>query len=294
MPACPRVVPPPPPPPPPPPMNLPLRLDRPLVFFDLETTGTSAARDRIVEMAAVKIDDAGNRDVRVRRFNPGVPIPAEATDVHGIADADVAGEPPFASRARALAGYLGTCDLAGFNIRRYDLPMLMAEFRRAGVAFEVGDRRLLDMQIIFHRKEPRDLAAAARFYLGREPERAHSAEDDVRTTIAVMAAQLEKYADLPGSVQGLHAYCDEFAPFESEFARWFSKSPATGSLVFRRGKHRGTPLDEVAQTAPDYLEWMLRADDMDSEVRDAAMAALARHDPDQTTLALPKRPESDS
>lgn len=272
--------------------KLPLELDRPLVFFDLETTGTNAVRDRIVEMAAVKIDENGEQDERVRRFNPGMPIPAEATAIHGISDADVAGEPPFASRAKSLAEFLGTCDLAGFNIRRYDLPMLMAEFRRANVPFDVGDRRLLDMQTIFHREEPRDLSAAAKFYLGREPERAHSAEDDVRTTIAVLAAQLKQYADLPGNVQELHAYCDEFAPFESEFARWFSKTPA-GALVFRRGKHRGTPLDEVARVKPDYLEWMLGLADLDSEVRDAAAAAHARHDPNQMTLQLPTQPEFD-
>ncbi len=275
-------------------MSLPFDLDRPLVFFDLETTGTNRVRDRIVEMAAVKVHPDGSRDERVRRFHPGIPIPEDATSVHGISDEDVANEPPFASRAKSLAEFLGTCDLAGFNIRRFDLPMLLAEFRRAAVLFEVGDRRLVDVQTVFHREEPRDLTAAAKFYLGRAPERAHSGEGDVRTTIAVMAAQLEKYDDLPRTVQGLHAYCDEFAPFESEFARWFSKTPA-GVLVFRRGKHRGAPLDEVAQTAPDYLEWMLRADDMDSDVRDAATAALARFDPSQTRLALPQQqPERDS
>ena len=274
-------------------MKFPLHLDRPLVFFDLETTGTSPVRDRIVEMAAVKMKPDGGRDERLRRFHPGIPIPEEATRVHGISDEDVADKPPFASRAKSLAEYLGTCDLAGFNIRRFDLPLLLAEFRRAAVPFEVGDRRLVDVQAVFHREEPRDLAAAARFYLGREPVKAHSAKDDVRTSIDVMAAQLERYADLPRDVQELHAYCDEFAPFESEFARWFSKK-ATGALVFRRGKHRGVPLDEVAQTTPDYLEWMLGADDMDSEVRDAARAALARYDPNQTTLELPRRQEADS
>lgn len=270
-----------------------IELDRPLVFFDLETTGTSPVRDRIVEMAAVKVRPDGSRDERVRRFHPGMPIPEEATQVHGISDEDVAGEPPFASRAKSVAAFLGTCDLAGFNVRRFDLPMLLAEFRRAGVPFEVGDRRLVDVQTVFHREEPRDLTAAAKFYLGRAPEKAHSGEGDVRTTIDVMAAQLEMYAGLPRSIQGLHAYCDEFAPFESEFARWFSKTPS-GALVFRRGKHSGTLLDEVAQTEPDYLDWILRADDMDSDVRDAARTARARFDPSQTKLTLPHQPESDS
>lgn len=271
-------------------MSLPFGLDRPLVFFDLETTGTRAAHDRIVELAAVKIDEAGKRDERVRRFNPGVPIPPEATAVHGISDADVADEPPFASRAKALAKYLGTCDLAGFNIRRFDLPMLVAEFRRAGVPFEVGERRLVDVQTIFHREEPRDLSAAAMFYLDREAERAHSATADVETTVDVFLAQLKRYAHLPSSVQGLHGYCDEFAPFESELSRWFSENPA-GALVFRKGKHRGAPLDEVAQTKPDYLTWMLGLEDLDPEVLKTVHAAYVRHDPSQAALALHRPPE---
>lgn len=271
-------------------MKLPIELDRPVVFFDLETTGLSVVRDRIVEMAAVKITPDGGQDERHRRFNPGMPIPPEATKVHGITDEDVADESPFRSRARSLADFLGTCDLAGFNIRRYDLPMLVAEFRRAGVSFEVGDRHLVDMQVIFHSKERRDLKAAAEFYLNRGHEDAHTALADIRTTVSVMDAQLNKYGDLPRDMRNLHAYCDEFAPYESEFDRWFSKA-ASGALVFRRGKHRGAPLDDVARTTPDYLDWMISLDDMDSQVRDAARAALGRHDPNQTALDLPKEPE---
>lgn len=271
-------------------MKLPFKLEQPVVFFDLETTGLSVVHDRIVEMAAVKITPEGGQDERVRRFNPGMPIPPEATKVHEITDEDVADKPPFRSRARSLADFLGTCDLAGFNIRRYDLPMLVAEFRRAGVPFEVGNRRLVDMQVIFHTKERRDLAAAAQFYLNRGHEDAHSALGDIRTTVSVLEAQLKKYADLPRSIDKLHAYCDEFAPYESEFDRWFSKTESE-ALVFRKGKHRGTPLDEVARTTPDYLEWMLGLDDLDLQVREAARAALGRHDPNQTVLDLPKEPE---
>lgn len=270
---------------------LPFQPDRPVVFFDLETTGLSVARDRIVEMAAVKINPDGGQEERVRRFNPEMPIPPEATKVHKITDEDVADLKPFRARARSLASFLGDCDLAGFNIRRYDLRLLMAEFRRAGVPFEVGDRRIVDMQVIFHREEPRDLTGAARFYLDRDHEDAHSALGDIRTTVAVMTAQMKRYPDLPRSIHGLHHYCDEHTPFESEFDRWFSKSDSE-ALIFRRGKHRGTLLDEVARTTPDYLEWMMGLDDLDSEVRAAIRAALGRHDPNQTVLDLPRKPES--
>ena len=278
--------------------SLPFELDRPIVFFDLETTGRSAASDRIVELAAIKIGPDGDRDERVRRFNPEMPIPAEATEIHGIADEDVKDEPPFRSRAKSLAEFLGACDLGGFNIRRYDLPMLMAEFRRAAVPFEVGDRRLVDVQVIYHQQEPRNLTAAVKFYLNRDHGEAHRALEDASATLDVMIAQMERY-DLPRSIKGLHDLCNEYAPFESEFDRWFSKTLASdasegGALVFRRGKHRGTPLDEVARDQPDYLEWMLRLEDLDAQVLDAARDALGRHDPNQTVLDLPKPSEPDS
>ena len=255
-------------------MKLPLDLDRPVIFFDLETTGLSLARDRIVELAVLRVSPQGDVFERVRRYNPEIPIPPEAAAVHGITDDVVANEHPFHRTARSLAKLLEPCDLAGFNIRRFDLPILLAEFGRAGVSFDVKGRRLIDMKMIFHREEPRDLSAAARFYLGREHEDAHTALGDIRTTAAVLTAQLARYRHLPRDIEGLHAYCDEMGPFLTEFDRWFSEKG--GALVFHRGKHKGTALDEVAATAPDYLEWMLRADDMPAEVRDVVGQALAR------------------
>lgn len=254
-------------------MDLPFALKRPLAFFDIETTGLSTQRDRIVELALIKVHPSGDVVEKVRRFNPGIPIPPEATDVHGITDADVADEEPFVRRARALATLLDDADLAGFNIRRFDVPMLLAEFRRAGVPFDVRGRRLIDMQTIFHREERRDLSAAARFYLGREHEEAHTALGDIRTSAAVLSAQLTRYGHLPRDLDGLQSYCDEFAPFETGVDRWFED---TGEgLIFRRGKHRGRALEDVAREATDYLEWMLGADDMDPEVIDVVRTALA-------------------
>ena len=257
-------------------MKLPLDLDRPVIFFDLETTGLSLAHDRIVELAVLRVSPQGDVFERVRRYNPEIPIPREAAAVHGITDDEVANEPPFRRTAKSLAKLLQPCDLAGFNIRRFDLPILLAEFSRAGVPFDAKARRLIDMKMIFHREEPRDLSAAARFYLGRDHQDAHTALGDIRTTAAVLTAQLARYRHLPRDVRGLHAYCDELGPFLTEFDRWFSEK--RGALVFNRGKHRGTPLDEVAATAPDYLEWMMGADDMPDEVREAVGRALARED----------------
>ncbi|MGD8321965.1 MAG: 3'-5' exonuclease [Gemmatimonadota bacterium] len=263
-------------------MELPFALDRPLVFFDLETTGLDRKNDRIVELALIRLSPQGDVLEKVRRFNPGIPIPAEATAVHGITDADVADEAPFCARARALDELLEGCDLAGFNIRRFDLGMLVAEFARCGIRLELQGRRIIDMQNIFHREEPRDLSAAARFYLGREHEEAHTALGDIRTSAAVLGAQLQRYPDLPRDLDGLHAYCDAYAPILTEVDRWFSSEE--DGRVFRRGKHKGRPLDEIARLEPDYLQWMLGADDMDEDVLRIVRDAIRRATPTPPTL----------
>ncbi len=253
-------------------MRLPIELDRPLIFLDLETTGLSISEDRIIELAIMRLSPQGDVLERVRRFNPGIPIPEEAFAVHGISDEDVAGEAPFAARAKALHELLDPCDLAGFNIRRFDVPMLLAEFRRAGIDFDVRSRKLIDVQLIFHHQEPRDLSAAARFYLEREHQEAHTAIGDIRTTAAVLAAQLDRYEDVPNDLAGLHDYCDTIRKFETALERWFGERD--GGLVFRRGKHRGEALDQVALEKPDYLHWMLGAQDIDPDVLDVVRKAL--------------------
>ncbi len=255
-------------------MQLPFKLERPLVFFDLETTGLNLKSDRIIELALIRVSPQGDVLERVRRFNPGIPIPAEATAVHGITDADVAVEAPFCARVRALEALLTDCDLAGFNIRRFDVQMLQEEFRRCGLRFELEGRRIIDMQTIFHHEEPRDLSAAARYYLGREHDEAHTALGDIRTSTAVLSAQLERYEDLPRDLDGLHTYCERHAPIRTEVDRWFDATD--DGRVFRRGKHRGRALDEVARAEPDYLQWMLGADDMDEDVLAIVREALER------------------
>ncbi len=252
-------------------------LDRPLAFLDLETTGLSLRQDRIVELALLILFPDGRVEERERRFNPEIPIPAEASAVHGITDADVQNEAPFRRRARALADLLEPCDIAGFNIRRFDLPMLVAEFKRAAVEFDPRTRRLLDAQLVFHKEEPRDLTAAAQFYLDETPIDAHNALADIRTSARVLAAQLQRYSHLPRTSEGLHSYCDALAPYRTELDRWFDRGEK--GLVFRRGKHRGKSLADIAATESDYLQWMLGAEDMDSEVLAVVSEALSERLP---------------
>jgi DNA polymerase-3 subunit epsilon len=173
-----------------------LSLNRPLAVLDLETTGVDPQTDRIVEVSVLKVLPDGDRQHRTCRVNPGIPIPAAATAVHGITDADVAGEPSFGQVAAALEEFLRGCDLCGFNIKRFDLPLLYAEFRRAGVPFVLEGRALVDPQEIYHHFERRDLTSAVRFYLGRAHHGAHSAAADVLATAEVLDAMLGRYAEL--------------------------------------------------------------------------------------------------
>jgi DNA polymerase-3 subunit epsilon len=236
-----------------------LQLERSLVVFDLESTGTDPASDRIVELSVLRIDPDGTRQARTRRIHPGRPIPAEATAVHGIRDEDVRDCPTFRQIARGLLGFLGESDLAGFNVLRFDVPLLDREFRDCGMDLGLDRRRVVDVMTIFHRKEPRDLAAAVRLYLGREHAGAHSAAADVEAAAAILDAEIERYGDLPRTVAGLAAWCSPPPPpgavdREGKFV-W-----RDGQAVFDFGRYQGRPLREVVREAPDYLEWIVRSD----------------------------------
>ena len=169
---------------------IPIEMTRPLIVFDIESTGVSPRRDRIIELAAVKVSPGGQEDWRCWLLNPTVPIPPETTEVHGIADEDVKNCPTFAERAREIFDFFAGCDLGGFNSDRFDIPCLEEEFARVGLNFASGSRRRIDVQRIYHRKEPRDLTAAVRFYCGRSHDGAHGAEADARATLDVLKAQL--------------------------------------------------------------------------------------------------------
>lgn len=249
-----------------------LRLDRPLCVFDLETTGTDPGRDKIVEISILRIEPGGERVMRTRRVNPEIPIPEEATRVHGIGDEDVRDEPAFRQIARGILEFLGDGDLAGFNVLRFDVPLLDREFRDCGLDLGLPGRRILDAMTVFHRKEPRDLSAAVRFYLGRELEGAHGAEADVAAAAAVLDAQLGRYDDLPRDVADLDAWCRPVATGAVDREGKFVLRD--GAVVFAFGKHQGRPLREIARRQPDYVQWLLRQPDFPAEARALAEKAL--------------------
>jgi len=235
-----------------------LELKRPLAFFDLETTGIDPMRDKIVEIALVRLDPDGGREAVTRRINPERPIPAEATAVHGITDADVAGAPAFREVARPLLDLLKDADLAGFNVRRFDVPLLDREFRDCALDLALASRRIVDVMTIFHKKEPRDLTAAVRFFLERDHAGAHGAEADVAASIEVLEAQLTRYPDLPREVEALDVWCNP-AP-KGAVDRGGKFVLREGEVVFAFGKQKGRSLSEVARSQRDYLEWILKQD----------------------------------
>jgi DNA polymerase III subunit epsilon len=245
-------------------------LERPLAVLDLETTGTDPKIDRIVEVSVLKLVPGGEPDHRTRRVNPGVPIPPEATAVHGISDDDVADMPTFRAIAPGLARYLDGCDLCGFNILKYDLRLLAAEYNRAGVPFPVAGRKVIDACHIFHQRERRDLSAAYKFYCGKEHEGAHGAAADVLATLAILDAQVSRYDDLPRTVDGLHEHCTD--PKALDLSGMFGRCEE-GTVVFIKGKYKGRSLEDIARTKPDYLQWMLR-DDYFDDTKSIASEAL--------------------
>ncbi len=254
-----------------------LTLTRPLAFFDLETTGVDPAADRIVEICVLKIYPDRRRESLVERLNPGRPIPAEATAVHQITDEDVRDKPPFRDQAATYLAMLEDADLAGYNVTRFDIPLLLREFRDAGLELDMNGRRVVDAMTIFHRKERRDLSAAVRFFLGKELEGAHGAEQDVAATAEVLDAQLARYDDLPGTVDLLDEWCNP-VPKDSvdrpgKF-RWKDRE-----VVFTFGKYRDQPLRSVRDGNRGYLEWILRSD-FPQESKEVVRAALDGRFPD--------------
>ena len=233
-----------------------LALERPLIVFDLETTGTDPRRDRIIEMAAVKLWPDGRREEKTKRFNPQIPIPKEASAVHGIYDKDVAHEPPFGKVARGprgVAAYFAGCDLAGYNIIHFDIPMLMAELERAGERLDISQVSVVDAFRIFRIREPRDLSGAMRFYCGKEHGEAHEALGDVLATLDVLEAQLNRYRDLPSTPRALDAAVRD----PEEVDRRGKLKWVDGEVAVNFGRHKGKTLRYLAREEPDYIRWMI-------------------------------------
>lgn len=234
-----------------------LKLKRPLVFLDLETTGVDPARDRIIEISLVKVRPDGGEEVKTRRLNPGMPIPPEATAIHHITDDDVKDEPHFEQIAKSLAAYIEGCDLAGYNSNKFDIPVLAEEFLRAGVDVDLKKRKFIDVQNIFHKMEQRTLVAAYRFYCDRELEEAHSAEADTLATYEVLKAQLDRYPELENDVDFLAKYTEQNRCADYAGRILYDKD---GVEVFGFGKYKGRSVAEVFREEPGYYSWMMNGD----------------------------------
>lgn len=228
-----------------------LKLDKPLVFFDLETTGTNIIEDRILELYALKYFPDGKTEEYYSRYNPGVHIPAAASAVHGIYYEDVAFEPYFADVVDHVTTFFDGCDLGGYNIIKFDVPFLAEELIRAGVTQPLEGARFVDPMVIFHRKVSRSLAGALKYYRNEELENAHAAKNDVLATIKVLESQLEKHNDLPGTASEMHNYIMDGKEL-IDFAGCFTKD-RSGAVIFAFGKHKGKPIS----SEPGYLKWML-------------------------------------
>lgn len=234
-----------------------LHLKKPLVFFDLETTGISITNDRIVEISFLKVMPDGSETCKTRRINPEMPIPAAATAVHGITDDDVKDCPTFKEVAKSLAEQLEGCDLAGFNSNRFDIPLLAEEFLRAGVNIDLNKQKFIDVQTIFHKMEQRNLVAAYKFYCDKDLDGAHSAESDTRATYEVLMSQLDRYPELENSVDAL----SEFSSINNnvDFAGRMIYNEK-GEEVINFGKYKNHLVTDVLKKDIRYYSWIMQGD----------------------------------
>ena len=235
---------------------MPLKLARPIVFIDLETTGINLATDRVIEIAIVKISPDKEKQVKHKIINPQIPIPKSASDIHGITDEHVKDKPTFKEVANELKQFIDNADLSGYNSNRFDIPLLMEEFLRAGISLDMTNRRLLDVQQIFHMMEKRTLGAAYKFYCEKELIDAHSAEADATATWEILEAQLTRYNHLGDTLETILQFTGEEKYVD--LARRFVMS--NDVEVFNFGKHKGRPVCEVLKAEPQYYDWMMKGD----------------------------------
>ncbi|MDG2330243.1 MAG: exonuclease domain-containing protein [Flavobacteriales bacterium] len=235
-----------------------LNLIKPLAVFDLETTGINVATDRIVEISILKVNPDYSKETLTMRINPEMPIPLETSEIHGIYDIDVTNAPTFAESAAKIVAFIADSDLAGFNSNRFDVPLLIEEFLRAEIAFKMEERKCVDIQNIFHKKEQRTLVAAYQFYCDKDLTNAHSAEADTLATYEVLEAQLEKYKDLSGDIDYLAEY-STMGPKTADFARRIGIDDK-GVEIFNFGKNKGKSVEETFRREPGYYSWMMKGD----------------------------------
>lgn len=235
-----------------------LSLTRPIVFFDIEATGLNIATDRIVELCLLKVYPDGSEEALTQRFNPGIHISEEATAVNGIKDEDVANSPSFKEKANEIANKFKGCDIAGFNSNHFDIPLLVEEFIRAGVQFDISACKFIDVQNIYHKMEKRNLSAAYKFYCDKDLENAHTALADTKATYEVLQAQLDRYGE----------QLENNVTFLSNFSRRNNNVDLAGRVVYNDegieiinfGKHKGRPVAEVLRREPSYFSWIMQGD----------------------------------
>jgi DNA polymerase-3 subunit epsilon len=247
-----------------------LNLTKPIAFFDLETTGVNVASDRIVEISILKVMPDGTKETKTKKINPTIPIPLQSSLIHGIYDKDVADEPTFKAIAKSLADFLKDCDLAGYNSNKFDIPILVEEFLRAEIDFDLKNRRFVDVQNIFHQMEQRTLKAAYKFYCGKDIINAHSAQADIEATYEVFLAQLKKYegvefedkkgnisTPVKNDINALHEFTNINKNADLAGRIIFNEN---GVEVFNFGKHTGKPVEQVLREEPSYYAWMMNGD----------------------------------
>ncbi|MBR7167498.1 MAG: 3'-5' exonuclease [Bacteroidales bacterium] len=247
-----------------------LNLTKPLVFFDLETTGVQVGSDHIVEICLLKVAVDGRVSTYVQRVNPGMPIPPQSTEIHGITDEMVRDKPTFKELSAEIANFIGDSDLAGYNSNKFDIPLLVEEFLRVGINFDISNRKTIDVQNIFHKMEPRTLKAAYKFYCGKNLDNAHSAEADTMATYEILMAQIERYngveyEDRDGNIS--YPIVNDMRKLQefTNASQWadlvghlgFNKE---GKEVFNFGKYKGKAVEDVFEIEPAYYDWMMKAD----------------------------------
>ena len=235
-----------------------LKLERPIIFFDLETTGLTIGKDHIVELCYIRIEPKGCERAETLRFNPGIHIPKECSDIHGITDDDVKDCPTFAEKAPELEKVFDGCDLAGYNSNRFDVPMLAEEFAICGIDIHVNEKRMVDVQNIFHKMEQRTLVAAYKFYCGKDLENAHSALADTRATLEVLEAQLDRYPEtLKNDVSFLADFTQMFRGVDLACRFVYDDN---GVEIVNFGKYKGQTVKDVLRKDPAYKRWILQGD----------------------------------
>lgn len=234
-----------------------LNLKKPIIFFDLETTGINIIKDRIVEISYIKVYPNGTEESKTIRVNPEMPIPAEATAIHHITDEDVKDQPTFKTIAKELSRVFEGCDIAGFNSTKFDIPLLMEEFLRSGISIDISKKKFIDIQTIFHKMEQRTLVAAYKFYCNKELNGAHTAEADTRATYEVLKAQLEHYPSLQNDVEFLATFSSQNRNVDLAGRIIYNDKNVE---VFNFGKYKGRPVGEVFREDIGYYGWMMQGD----------------------------------